>query len=250
MSGHSRWSTIKRKKGAIDQKRGKIFSKLIREVQVAARIGGGDLKGNPRLRDAIDECKAFNMPKDNIDRAIRRGTGELEGTQYDQVHYEGYGPGGVAVLIESLTDNKNRTVAEIRQILSRNGGALGEAGSVNWMFDTKGMVTLNKKDVTEDRLMEVALERGAEDIRGESKEFWEVLSDPSKHQLVVQALQEEKIPIVSSSVTSVPKNLIRLEGERAAQILKLIELLEDLDDVQKVYANFDIDETELERLIG
>lgn len=247
MSGHSKWSTIKRAKGAADAKRGKIFTKLIREIQVAARIGGGDIRNNPRLRDAISEARANNMPKDTVDRAVKRGTGELEGSEYESITYEGYGLGGVAILIESLTDNRNRTVADLRALLTRNGGSLGEAGSVAWMFEKKGVISVGKAGQSEDSVMEAALEAGADDVQDEG-ESWDVLTAPPQLESVKTALENAKIPVLSSAVSAIPKNSIGLTGESAAKMLKLLELLEDMDDVQKVYSNFDIDPEELQRL--
>ncbi|MBU2590814.1 MAG: YebC/PmpR family DNA-binding transcriptional regulator [Nitrospinota bacterium] len=245
MSGHSKWSTIKHKKGATDAKRGKIFTKITREITVAAKIGGKDLTGNFRLRKALEASKEVNMPKDNIDRAIKKGTGELEGVSYEEIRYEGYGPGGVAILVDTLTDNKNRTVAEVRSILSKGGGNFGETGSVNWIFDMKGLLVIEKKGVNEDQLMEIALEAGAEDF-GESDGDIEIKTSPHDFELVKEAVAAKGFKIKYGEVTMVPQNTIKLEGDKAKQMLRLIDNLEDNDDVQKVYTNFDIDESELE----
>jgi YebC/PmpR family DNA-binding regulatory protein len=247
MSGHSKWSTIKRKKGATDAKRGKVFTKLIKEITVAARFGGGDPDANPRLRTAIAAAKTENMPKDNIDRAIKKGTGELEGRAYEEVHYEGYGPGGAAVLVESLTDNKNRTVADIRHLFSKSGGSLGEAGCVFWMFDKKGFFVLEKTAVSEDTLMEVALDAGAEDIREEDDTF-EVITSPEDFEEVKKALEAKGLECVLAEITMLPSSTVKLEGKEAEQMLRLVDGLEDSDDVQKVYSNFDISEKTLEEI--
>jgi len=246
MSGHSKWATIKRKKGAADAKRGKIFSKLIKEITVAARMGGGDAEGNPRLRTAIDAAKAENMPHDNINRAIKKGTGDLEGASYEEITYEGYGPAGVAILIEVMTDNKNRTVAELRHMMSKNGGNMGEAGSVGWMFHNKGTITVAKASTSEDALMETALEAGAEDIQ-EGSDTFEITTDPANFHAVVTALKAKKIEPLSSSLARVPQNTILISGDTAEKMLKLMDALEDHDDVQKVFANFDISEEEMEK---
>lgn len=247
MSGHSKWATIKRKKGATDAKRGKIFSKLIKEITVAAKMGGGDPDGNPRLRTAIDAAKAQNMPHDNISRAVKKGTGELEGVNYEEITYEAYGPAGVAILIEVMTDNKNRTVAEIRHLLSKGGGNMGESGSVAWVFSKKGSISIDKSTVSEEALMETALEAGAEDIQ-DSEDSFEITTDPADFEKVVDALKAKNIPLLSSSVTMVPQNYVKLTGDSAEKMLKLMDALEDHDDVQNVYANFDISEEELEKL--
>jgi YebC/PmpR family DNA-binding regulatory protein len=248
MSGHSKWSTIKRKKGAVDVKRGKIFSKFNKEITVAARIGGGDPTGNPRLRAAIAAAKAENMPKDNIDRAIKKGSGELDGSNYEEVIYEGYGPAGVAMLVESLTDNKNRTVSDVRHLFSKHGGSMGEAGCVAWMFDKKGVIVFDKATVNEDQLMEAALEAGAEDLQAGESEF-EVLTDLSSFEKVKTALEEQGFKYDLAEIQMHPKTTIRVEEEKPAQqLLKLMELLEDHDDVQHVYANFDIPDSILEAL--
>jgi YebC/PmpR family DNA-binding regulatory protein len=247
MSGHSKWSSIKHKKGAADAKRGKIFSKVIKEISVAARFGGGDPAGNPRLRQAILAAKAENMPKENIERAIKKGTGELEGTNYEEAPYEGYGPGGAAVLVETLTDNKNRTTADVRHVFSKYGGNLGEAGCVSWLFDKKGLIVFNKDDVEEETLMNVALDAGAEDIRETEKEF-EVLVAPEAHERVREAVEDAQMPYTFAEVTMYPQNTVKLEGRDAERMLRLIEALEDTDDVQKVYANFDIPDSVMEEL--
>lgn len=249
MSGHSKWSTIKRKKGVTDSRRGKIFSKLIKEITVSTRTGGGDPDANPRLRTAIAAAKAENMPKDNIERAIKKGTGELEGAAYEEVYYEGYGPGGAAVLVESLTDNKNRTVADIRHVFSKAGGSLGEAGCVAWMFEKKGLFVLEKDSTNEDTLMEVALDAGAEDIRDEEGTF-EVISSTENFERVKNSLDEKALHYVLAEITMVPQNTVTLEAKDAEQMLRLMEGLEDCDDVQKAYSNFDISETTLEQLSG
>jgi YebC/PmpR family DNA-binding regulatory protein len=248
MSGHSKWSTIKRKKGAIDSKRGKIFPKLIKEITLAARLGGGDLEGNSRLRQAIMAAKEENMPKDNIDRAIKKGTGDQAGAAaYEEVTYEGYGPAGVAVIVDVMTDNKNRTVAEIRHILSKHGGNLGENGCVAWMFDKKGSIVFDKKAVGEDALMEVALEAGAEDVRDQESE-WEVITDPMTFETVKKAIDQKGWKYLEARVGKIPQNTVKLEAGKAEQMLKLMEKLEDNDDVQNVYANFDIPDDVMENL--
>ena len=247
MSGHSKWASIKHKKGALDAKRGKIFTKLIKEISVAARLGGGDPDGNPRLRTAILAAKADNMPKDNIDRAIKKGTGELEGVNYEEVIYEGYGTAGVAVILSVLTDNKNRTVAEIRSIFGKNGGNLGEAGCVGWMFHKKGQILVDVKTVDEDKLMTIVLDAGAEDMQMGEGEF-EVITTPENFEKVKKAIDDNKIPTTYAEVTMVPQSYIKLTGQKAQQMLHLMEVLEDHDDVQKVYANFDIPEEELAKV--
>ncbi len=240
MSGHSKWSTIKHKKGAADAKRGKVFTKLIKEITVAARMGGsGDPDFNPRLRTAIAAAKAENMPKDNIERAVKKGTGELEGVNYEESNYEGYGPGGAAVLVESLTDNKNRAVADIRHIFSKCGGNMGENGCVAWMFDKKGYFCIDKQKVEEDRLMEIALDAGAEDIREDEHE-WEVITEPEDFERVKEALEKASIEYNEAEVTMLPKNTTNLSGKEAEQMIRLMELLDDCEDVQRVYTNADI----------
>ncbi len=248
MSGHSKWSTIKHKKAAQDAKRGKVFTKLIKEITVAARLGGGDPAANPRLRAAISAAKNANMPKDNIERAIKKGTGELEGVSYEDVTYEGYGPGGVAVLVETITDNRQRTVAEVRHIFAKRGGSMGEPGSVAWIFSKKGLIVVEKDKVDEETLMEVALEAGADDLQEQESE-WEIVTSPESFSQVKAALESQNIPILSAEVTMVPQNTVKIEDEqKAAQLMKLMEALEDNDDVQHVYANFDIPEKILEKV--
>jgi YebC/PmpR family DNA-binding regulatory protein len=246
MSGHSKWATIKHKKGALDAKRGKIFTRVIKEIMIAAR-SGGDPDMNPRLRTAVAAAKGVSMPADNIKRAIMRGTGELEGGQIDEIMFEGYGPGGAAVLVMVATDNRNRTVADIRHIFSKWGGNLGEQGSVAWMFERKGQIIIEGDKASEEQLMSVALEAGADDLRNDG-DNWEVLSAPESHEAVVAALEKAKIPTVEAQIAMVPKNLMKLEGKSASGMLKLSEALEEHDDVQNVYSNFDIDEKELEAL--
>jgi YebC/PmpR family DNA-binding regulatory protein len=238
MSGHSKWATIKHKKAATDAKRGKIFTRLIKEIQIAAR-SGGDPDGNPRLRTAITAAKGVSMPSDNIKKAIMRGTGELEGGQIDEIMFEGYGPGGAAVLVSVATDNRNRTVAEIRHMFGKQGGNLGEQGSVSWMFERKSQIVVDKENATEDQLMNLVLEAGAEDLK-DAGDSWEIISDPANHEAVMQALEKAKIETVSSeAVSMVPKNLMALEPKHAAGMMRLLEGLEDQDDVQNVYTNFD-----------
>jgi YebC/PmpR family DNA-binding regulatory protein len=244
MSGHSKWHSIKHKKGALDAKRGKLFTKFIKEITVAARSGGGDPDGNARLRKAILDAKAGNMPNDTIDRAIRRGTGEEEGVNYEEITYEGYGPGGVALLIESMTDNRNRTVAEIRHIFSKNGGNLGESGSVGWMFEKRGYIVVEKAARAEDELFELAIDAGADDLRSDEENF-EIITTPENFEAVLAAVKSGGIEPQVSEVTMVPQNYVKLEGQDARQMLKLMEALEDHDDVQKVSANFDISEADM-----
>jgi YebC/PmpR family DNA-binding regulatory protein len=247
MSGHSKWSTIKRKKGVADAKRGKVFTKLIKEIIVSARIGGGDPNVNSRLRSAVNAAKAENMPKDNIERAIKKGIGELEGVHYEEIIYEGYGPGGVAMMLEVMTDNKNRTVADVRHVFSKHNGSLGEGGCVSWMFDKKGLILIDKIGVDEDRLIEVALDAGAIDIKDTGKDF-EVMTDPARFEEVKKAIEESGWKYNYAEATMVPQTTVRLVGKEAEQMLKLMEGLEDSEDVQKVYANFDIADEEMERL--
>jgi YebC/PmpR family DNA-binding regulatory protein len=247
MSGHSKWATIKHKKAATDAKRGKIFTRLIKEIQIAAR-SGGDPDGNPRLRTAITAAKAVSMPSDNIKKAIMRGTGELEGGQIDEIMFEGYGPGGAAVLVAVATDNRNRTVSEIRHMFGKHGGNLGEQGSVSWMFERKSQIVVEKEKASEDQLMNLVLEAGAEDLK-DSGDTWEIISDPTAHEGVAEALQKAGIETVSSeAVAMVPKNLMNLEGKNAQGMLKLVDALEEHDDVQNVYSNFDIEESEVASL--
>jgi YebC/PmpR family DNA-binding regulatory protein len=240
MSGHSKWATIKHKKAATDAKRGKIFTRLIKEITIAAR-NGGDPDGNPRLRTAILAAKNVSMPADNIKKAIMRGTGELEGGQIDEVMFEGYGPGGAAVLVMVATDNRNRTVSEIRHMFGKNGGNLGEQGSVAWMFERKSQIVIEKENASEDTLMNLVLESGAEDLK-DSGDSWEIISDPASHEAVVAAVQAAKIETVHAEVAMVAKNLMKLEGKNASGMLRLTEALEEHDDVQNVYSNFDVDE--------
>lgn len=243
MSGHSKWASIKHKKGAMDAKRGKIFTKLIREITVAAKIGGGDPSGNARLRAAIQAAKMENMPKDNIERAIKKGTGELEGTSYEEVNYEAYGPGGVAVLIDCLTDNKNRTVADLKYVLDRHGGSLGSPGCVSWMFVKKGLIVLDQDKAAEERILEIALDAGAEDVRQAGEQF-EVVMDPGDFEKVKKAFDSAGLTYNLAEITMIPQNTVRLEGKKAEQMLNLMEALDDIDDISHVHANFDIpDET-------
>lgn len=239
MSGHSKWSTIKHKKAAKDAKKGKLFTKLIKEITVAARMGGGDINANPRLRTAVLTARAASMPTDNIDRAIKKGIGELEGVTYEEIQYEGYGPGGAAILAHVLTDNKNRTVSEIRRLFTKHGGNMGEAGCVAWMFEKKGLITIEKAHIDEDRLMGVVLDAGAEDVKDEDGMF-EVLTTVDDFERVKERLESEKIPVASAVVTMVPKNTVDVDEKNVEQILKLTEELEDHDDVQSVSANFNI----------
>ena len=239
MAGHSKWANIKHRKGAADARRGKIFTKLIKEITVAARMGGGDINANPRLRRAVDTAKTENMPKDNIDRAIKKGTGELEGVNYEESTYEGYGPGGAAVFVESLSDNKNRAVSEIRHCFSKCGGNLGVGGCVAWMFDTKGYLVIEKSSVGEDRLMEVALEAGAEDVREDGSNF-EVITALEDFETVKEAIDAAEIPYIDAEITMLPQNTTSLEGKEAQQMIRLMDMLDNCDDVQKVYTNADI----------
>ena len=246
MSGHSKWATIKHKKAALDAKRGKAFTRIIKEVTIAAR-NGGDPDSNPRLRTAILAAKAASMPADNIKKAIMRGTGELEGGQIDEVMFEGYGPGGAAVLVMVATDNRNRTVSEIRHAFSKNGGNLGELGSVAWMFERKSHISIAHDKAGEEQLMNIVLDAGADDLRDDG-DTWEILSPPEAHEAVLEVLRKAAIPTESAEVGMLPKNLVRLEGKQAGAMLRLSEVLEEHDDVQNVYSNFDIDEKELEAL--
>ena len=241
MSGHSKWATIRRKKGALDAKRGKLFTKLIKELTIAAREGGGDPGGNPRLRLAVDNAKAANMPADNIERAIKKATGELEGTIISELTYEGYGPGGVALLVEVATDNKNRTVAEVRHIFSKNGGNMGESGSVAWMFEKKGLISLPTQGKSEDDILEIALNAGAEDMRTED-EYFEIQTEVESFEPVRRALIDKNLTVDNASLQWIAKNTINIAGENAEKMVKLIESLEDCDDVQNVYSNADFDE--------
>ncbi len=246
MSGHSKWATIKRKKAKIDAQRGKVFTRLIKELIVAAREGGGDESSNARLRTAVATAKAANMPAANIDRAIKRGTGELDGVSYEEVTYEGYGPGGVAIMIEAVTDNKNRTVADMRHFLSKYGGNLGESGCVSWMFEKKGLIVVNSQNANEDDLMMLVLDAGADDMRVEDSTY-EITTQPENFEAVKKMIEDNKIPIESGEITMIPKNTVKVEGSQAERLLKLMEILEEHDDVQNVYANFDIDFEKLEQ---
>jgi len=249
MSGHSKWAGIKHKKAKVDAQRGRIFTKVIREITIAARVGGGDPVGNPRLRLAIEKAKGVNMPQDNIQRAIQKGTGELPGVSYEEYLYEGYGPGGVAVLLEVLTDNKNRTAPEIRKIFAKHGGNLGEAGCVAWMFEKKGLIQVEAARTDEDRLLGVALEAGAQDVR-RSDSLFEVITAPKDLERVKESLTKENIEIALSEVTMLPQTTVKLEGKQARQMLQLMEELEDHDDVQNAYANFDIPEEIMAAMTG
>jgi YebC/PmpR family DNA-binding regulatory protein len=245
MSGHSKWHTIKHKKGAADAKRGKLFTRLIKELTVAARVSGGDPDTNPRLRTVIADAKAANMPAENIKRAIRRGTGEEEGVHYEEVTYEGYGPGGAAVLVETLTDNKNRTVGEIRHTFTKFGGNLGEANSVGWMFEKRGVIAVDKQKTSEEALMSAVLDAGADDMKDDGS-VWEIVSPTDKHSAVVEAVKALGIEPETAEIAMVPQNYIKLEGRPAQQMLKLMEALEDHDDTQHVWSNFDVEEKEIE----
>ena len=249
MSGHSKWHSIKHKKAKVDAQRGKVFTKIIKELTVAARLGGGDADNNPRLRVALNAAKAANMPSKNIDNAIKKGTGEMPGVVYEDIVYEGYGPSGVAVFIEAVTDNKNRTVAEIRHILGKHGGNLGENGSVAWMFERKGMISVNRKNYSEDEFFELVIEAGAEDMQSEDESYiiytaFEDFND------VRQNLEDKSVKIESAELTMIPQNYVQLQGKEAEQMMKLMEVLDDHDDIQNVFANFDIDEHEMERLLA
>jgi YebC/PmpR family DNA-binding regulatory protein len=247
MSGHSKWATIRHKKGALDAKRGRIFTKLIKEITIAARMGGGDPNGNPRLRSAVDAARAANMPQDNITRAIKKGTGELEGVNYEEITYEGYGPGGVAMLVECLTDNKNRAASEIRSIFTRHNSSLGAVGCVNWLFHKKGLIIIEAPGVTEDDILAAALDAGAEDVKSEGNIF-EVTTAMQDLEKVKVALQKANIPFTSAKLTMIPQNTVHLEGKDAEQMLKFMEALEDHDDVQNVYANFDISDEVMQKI--
>jgi YebC/PmpR family DNA-binding regulatory protein len=247
MSGHNKWSTIRHKKGAADAKRGKIFTKLIKEITVAARLGGADPDGNPRLRAVIDKAKAENMPKDNVERAIKKGAGELEGVTYEEINYEGYGPGGVAVLVEVMTDNRNRSVSDIRSIFTKCNGNMGETGCVSWMFDKKGLIVFSKSTDFE-KLFEAALESGADDVADEGEQY-EVITDPMNFIEVRESLAKAGFTFDSADVTMIPQTMVKLEGKNAENMLKLMDRLEDNDDVQNVYSNFDISAEEMERLM-
>lgn len=249
MSGHSKWHSIKYKKAAQDAKRGKMFTKIIRELAVAARMQGGDPDTNPRLRKAIADAKGVNMPSDNIKKAIMKGTGQLEGITYEEASYEGYGPGGVAIYVETLSDNKNRTVSELRRIFSKNGGNFGESGCVAWMFKRKGYVVVERAKASEDELLDIVLEAGAEDLREDGSNY-EIFTTLEDYESVVNALKERKIELAASNIGYIPQNYVKLEGKKAHQLLRLMEELEDHDDVQHVWANFDIDEEEIAKYTG
>lgn len=249
MSGHSKWSTIKRKKGKADAERGRVFTKLIKEITVAARMGGGDESSNSRLRSVIATAKAANMPADNIKKAIQKGTGELPGVTYEEVTYEGYGPGGVAVLVQTLTDNKNRTVAEIRHFFTKRAGNLGESGCVSWMFDKQGVIQIETTKIDEDSLLEIVLEAGATDVVT-ADDSYEISTTPDAFEEVRRALEAKGIELADAEIAMVPQNTVKLEGKQAEQMIKLYEELDELDDVQHVFANFDIDDELLEQLSG
>ncbi|HEY1580346.1 MAG TPA: YebC/PmpR family DNA-binding transcriptional regulator [Terracidiphilus sp.] len=249
MSGHSKWATIKHKKGALDAKRGKVFTRLIKEISIAAKNGGGDPDGNPRLRTAILAAKAENMPADNIKRAVQRGTGELEGVNYEEITFEGYGPGGVAILVEVLTDNRNRTVSEIRHGFSKNGGNLGESGSVKFMFSKKGVIDIEKSAATEEQLMDIVLEHGGEDLRDEG-DVWEIVTDPHSYESVLGGVKAANIAPVSSEVTMLASTYTKLEGQQANAMIRLLEALEDFDDTQNVYSNFEMSAEQMEQVAG
>ena len=248
MSGHSKWATIKHKKGALDAKRGKIFTRLIKEITMAAKQGG-DVEKNPRLRTAVAAAKAENMPADNIKRAIQRGTGELEGATYEEITFEGFGPGGVAILVEVTTDNRNRTVSEIRHVFTKNGGNMGAAGSVAHMFSKKGDIVIPKAAAKEDDLMNIVLEAGGEDLKDDG-DNWEILTEPSAYEGVLEAVKSAGINPEVAEIGMIPQNYVKLEGQQAATMLRLLEALEDQDDVQHVYSNFDIDQAQLEEVAG
>ena len=247
MSGHSKWASIKHKKAATDAKRGRMFTKLIREISVAARTGGGDPDSNPRLRTAIVAAKGVNMPADNIKRAVKKGTGELPGATFEEAIFEGYGPGGVALMLEVTTDNRNRTISEIRHILSRNGGSLGENGCVSWMFDKKGYVVVSREGADEEKLMNLVLEAGADDMSEEGSN-WEILSTPKSYPQVLEAVKGADFSVETSEVSMIPQTLVKISGRPAHSMLRLMEELEDHEDIQHVYANFDIDEAEMHAL--
>ncbi len=239
MSGHSKWASIKHKKALVDAKRGKVFTKIIKEITVAARAGGGDPTGNPRLRTAIQTAKSVNMPQDNINRAIKKGTGELPGVHYESITYEGYGVAGIAVMVDVLTDNKNRTVAEIRKIFSKNGGTMADAGCVNWLFHKKGLMLIDSEKIEEEKLMSIAIDAGAEDINTEEKSY-EIITSPEDFEKIKSALEKNNIEFNLAEVTMIPETTVKVEGKQAQQILKLMEELDDHEDIQKAYANFDI----------
>jgi YebC/PmpR family DNA-binding regulatory protein len=249
MSGHSKWHSIKHKKGALDAKRGRMFTKVIKEITIAARIGGGDAEGNPRLRKAVSDAKELNMPADNIKRAIMKGTGELEGGQLEELIYEGYGPSGVAMIVEVVTDNRNRTVSEIRHVFSKNGGNMGESGSVAWMFKKKGYILVDKAKADEDTLMTLAIDAGADDFSSEESNY-EIYTTPASLEAVLNALKAKGIEPISSEISMIPETYIKVQGKSAQQVIKLMEALDDHDDVQHVYGNFDIEESELAEAVS
>lgn len=249
MAGHSKWAQIKHKKAHTDAKRGKLFSKIVREIAIAARLGGGDPEGNPRLRTVIDKAKEVNMPHDNIKRAIQKGTGELPGASYEEVTYEGYGPGGVAVMIEVLTDNKNRTVSEVRHAMSKSGGSLGEAGCVSWLFEKKGYILVDRDVLDEETLLNTALESGAEDLKNDpGEDHYEIIAPPEETAEVKAGLESRGVSVEVAEITMIPKSTVPLDEHVAAQMIRLMEALEDLDDVQNVYANFDIPDAVLQKI--
>ena len=247
MSGHSKWHTIKHKKAAADSKRGRIFTRIIKELTVAARVGGGDPDGNPRLRTVLAAAKAANMPKDNIEKAIKKGTGELPGVSYEEVAYEGYGPGGVALIVQALTDNRNRTLPEIRHLFSKHGGNLGETNCVSWMFEKKGYIVVPKAGAAEDMLLETVLEAGGDDVRDDGGN-WEVLTPPDRLETVRGAIAGKGVAVTTAEISMVPKNTVKVEGKKAQQVLAMMEGLEEHEDVQNVWANFDIDDADLATL--
>jgi YebC/PmpR family DNA-binding regulatory protein len=245
MSGHSKWSTIKHKKGAADAKRGRLFTKLIKEITMSAKVGGGSIESNPRLRSAVAAAKKASMPSDNIDKAIKRGTGELEGVTYEEITYEGYGPGGAAILVEAMTDNKNRTTAEIRHLLTKYGGNMGAAGSVAFQFHKKGTLSVEKSAASEDALMELALEAGAEDFKTDDADAYEIITDPGAFEAVKAKLEEKKIPVQTAEIQMVPQSTVAV-ADKGPALLKLLDMLEDNDDVQKVWSNGDIEDRYVE----
>lgn len=247
MAGHSKWANIKHRKAREDAKKGKAFSQVVKEITVAARIGGGDPDMNPRLRAAVDKARAVNMPKDNVDRAIKKGTGEGNDAPYEEVSYEGYGPGGVAVLVDAMTDNRNRTVADVRHAFSKNNGNLGETGCVSWLFEPRGFIVVSKAAMDEEKIMEAAIEAGADDVE-DGGDVWEITTDPSAFTDVLDNLKGAEIAVESSELTKIPKTTVAIEGKTVEQMLRLMEMLEENEDVQNVYANFDIDDSEMERM--
>jgi YebC/PmpR family DNA-binding regulatory protein len=249
MSGHSKWHSIKHKKGALDAKRGRMFTKVIKEITIAARIGGGDAEGNPRLRKAIADAKELNMPADNIKRAVQKGTGELEGGQLEELQYEGYGPGGVALIVEVVTDNRNRTVSEIRHVFSKNGGNMGDSGSVAWMFNKKGYIAIEKSKGDEETIMTLAIDAGADDFASDESNY-EIYTTPANFDKVLDAIKAKGITPETAEVSMIPQNSVKIEGKTAQQMIKLMEAMEEHDDVQHVYANFDIEESELSEAVS